>query len=98
MSGPSDFWQPRAVMSDNSERESQSPPSPHAFSGEEFESGSHDEALGTDGESTKSDHIVEGLIMEGDRGEEEQLRSPGYLCDPRSHCQPGVGYNSGTRG
>ncbi|CAL8992819.1 unnamed protein product, partial [Prunus brigantina] len=35
----------REVMSDNSKRESQSPPSPHTFSGEEFESGSHDEAL-----------------------------------------------------
>ncbi|CAL2246887.1 unnamed protein product [Prunus armeniaca] len=43
MSGPSDFRQPRAVVIT---RESQSPPSPHAFSGEEFESGSHDEALG----------------------------------------------------
>ncbi|CAL8992845.1 unnamed protein product, partial [Prunus brigantina] len=65
-------------MSDNSERESQSPPSPHAFSGEEFESGSHDEALGTDEESTGSDRIVEGLVVEGSRvGEEEQSRSSG---------------------
>ncbi|KAI5319378.1 hypothetical protein L3X38_039086 [Prunus dulcis] len=36
-------------MSDNSERESQSPSSPHAFSGEEFKSDSHDEALGGEG-------------------------------------------------
>ncbi|KAI5324267.1 hypothetical protein L3X38_033340 [Prunus dulcis] len=65
-------------MSNNSERESQSPPSPHAFSGEELGSGSHDEALGTDGESTEFEHIAKGLIMEGDRvGDEEQSRSSG---------------------
>ncbi|CAL9004811.1 unnamed protein product [Prunus brigantina] len=46
-------------MSDNSERESQSPPSPHAFSGEEFESGSHNEDLGLDGESTGSEGVGE---------------------------------------
>ncbi|CAL8991178.1 unnamed protein product [Prunus brigantina] len=60
------------TMSDNSERESQSPPSPHAFSGEEFESGSHNEDLGLDGESTGSEGVGEGLIVEGGRvGEEE---------------------------
>ncbi|CAL2228492.1 unnamed protein product [Prunus armeniaca] len=65
-------------MSDNSERESQSSPSPHAFSGEEFESGSPNEDLGTDGESTESERVVEGLIMEGNRvGGEEQSRSSG---------------------
>ncbi|CAL2249564.1 unnamed protein product [Prunus armeniaca] len=65
-------------MSDNSERESQSSPSPHAFSGEEFESGSHNEDLGTDGESTGSERVVEGLIVEGNRvGGEEQSRSSG---------------------
>ncbi|CAL8168710.1 unnamed protein product [Prunus armeniaca] len=65
-------------MSDNSERESQSSPSPYAFSGEEFESGSHNEDLGTDGESTGSERVVEGLIVEGNRvGGEEQSRSSG---------------------
>ncbi|CAL2228603.1 unnamed protein product [Prunus armeniaca] len=65
-------------MFDNSERESQSSPSPHAFSGEEFESGSHNEDLGTDGESTGSERVVEGLIVEGNRvGGEEQSRSSG---------------------
>ncbi|CAL2246823.1 unnamed protein product [Prunus armeniaca] len=65
-------------MSDNSERESQSSPSPHAFSGEEFESGSPNEDLGTDGESTESERVVEGLIVEGNRvGGEEQSRSSG---------------------
>ncbi|CAL2237944.1 unnamed protein product [Prunus armeniaca] len=65
-------------MSDNSERESQSSPSPHAFSGEEFESGSHNEDMGTDGESTGSECVVEGLIAEGNRvGGGEQSRSSG---------------------
>ncbi|CAL2229465.1 unnamed protein product [Prunus armeniaca] len=65
-------------MFDNSERESQSSPSPHAFSGEEFESGSPNEDLGTDGESTESERVVEGLIVEGNRvGGEEQSRSSG---------------------
>ncbi|CAL8174644.1 unnamed protein product [Prunus armeniaca] len=66
------------LMSDNSERESQSSPSPHTFSGEEFESGSHNEDLGTDGESTGLERVVEGLIVEGSRvGGEEQSRSFG---------------------
>ncbi|CAL8079979.1 unnamed protein product [Prunus armeniaca] len=65
-------------MSDNSERESQSSPSPHTFSGEEFENGSHNEDLGTDGESTGFERVMEGLIVEGSRvGGEEQLRSSG---------------------
>ncbi|CAL9012708.1 unnamed protein product [Prunus brigantina] len=66
------------TMSDNSERESQSPPSPHTFSGEESESGSHHEDLGTDGETSGSEHVVEGLIVEGGRvGEEQSSRSSG---------------------
>ncbi|CAL9006330.1 unnamed protein product [Prunus brigantina] len=66
------------TMSDNSERESQSPHSPHAFSGEEFESGSQNEDLGLDGESTGSEGVGEGLIVGGGRvGEEEQSRSSG---------------------
>ncbi|CAL2276955.1 unnamed protein product [Prunus armeniaca] len=65
-------------MSDNSERESQSSPSPHTFSGEEFESGSHNEDLGTDGERTGFERVVEGLIVEGSRvGGEKQSRSSG---------------------
>ncbi|CAL9005338.1 unnamed protein product, partial [Prunus brigantina] len=63
------------TMSDNSERESQRPHSPHAFSGEEFESGSQNEDLGMDGESTGSEGVGEGLIVKGGRvGEEEQSR------------------------
>ncbi|CAL8093759.1 unnamed protein product [Prunus armeniaca] len=45
---------------DNSERESQSPQSTNAFSGEDLESDFHDEALGSDGEGTKSNGIVDG--------------------------------------
>ncbi|CAL9000161.1 unnamed protein product, partial [Prunus brigantina] len=65
-------------MSDNSEGESQSPPSPHAFSGEGFESGSQNEDLGPDGESTGSEGEGEGLVVERSKvGEEEQSRSSG---------------------
>ncbi|CAL2271280.1 unnamed protein product [Prunus armeniaca] len=47
-------------------------------SGEEYEGGSHNEDLGTDGESTGSERVVEGLIVEGSRvGGEEQSRSSG---------------------
>lgn len=57
-------------MSNNSERESRSPPSPHAFSREDLE---NVEALGTDGGSTESEGLVEGLIVEKSKvGEEEQ--------------------------
>lgn len=62
-------------MSYNSERESQSPPSTHAFNGEDLES---TEALGMDGESTESEGLVEGLIVEkGRAGEKEQSVSYG---------------------
>ncbi|VVA39514.1 Hypothetical predicted protein [Prunus dulcis] len=65
-------------MSGNSERKSQSPPSTHAFSGEDLESDRVDQAWGTDGKSTESEGMVEGLIVEkSSAGEEEQSISFG---------------------
>ncbi|KAI5333931.1 PREDICTED: LOC110764017 [Prunus dulcis] len=55
-------------MSDDSEREIQSTTSPHAFSGEDLESA---EALGMDDESTESEYLVEGLIVERGKVREE---------------------------
>lgn len=59
-------------MFDNSERNNQSPPSTHAFSGEDLENDRHDEALGTDGESTEYEGIVKRLIVEGSGAREEE--------------------------
>lgn len=54
-------------MFDNSERDSQSPQSTHDFSEEDLESDRQKEALGTDEESTESEVIIEGLIVEGSK-------------------------------
>ncbi|VVA28026.1 PREDICTED: LOC110768041 isoform [Prunus dulcis] len=91
-------------MSNNYERESRSPPSPHAFSGEDLESV---EALVTDGGSTKSEGLVEGLIVENSKvGKEEQSvssweggrslsRNVEKLYIFRGCYQSGLGYNTG---
>ncbi|VVA28314.1 Hypothetical predicted protein [Prunus dulcis] len=65
-------------MSNNSKRNSKSPSSTHAFSGEDLENDRHDEALGIDGESTESEEIMEGLIVEGSGVREEEHSGKPY--------------------